>query len=199
MAIKQVFAAYDWKKHRPLEGYKYCPFCRTQLTLEESGYVQRPICLSCGFVQYRNPFPVVCIMVVEGERVLLGKRALPPGKGKWAIPSGYIEYQDDFLTTGIREAREETGLKVEIASIFNVISSFVSPGYHFLTVYMTAHVSGGELTAGDDLEAVKWFSLSQPMPEMAFHEDINALELYAKKELEGIPVDPEFSRNRERI
>jgi 8-oxo-dGTP diphosphatase len=162
--------------------------------LEESGHRLRPTCTSCGFIQFKNPAPTVSILIVKGDRVLLGKRGGPPGRTKWAIPSGYVEYEDDFLTTAIREVKEETGLDVEIQSLLNVVSSFLSPRFHFLAIYLLAHVVGGELRAGDDLVEAEWFSLSEPLPGMAFVEDVAALELYAAKGSSGLPVDPEFAQ-----
>jgi 8-oxo-dGTP diphosphatase len=125
--------------------------------------------------------------------VLLGKRGREPGKGTWSLPSGYVEYEDDFLTTAIREAREETGLDVEVRSIINVVSSFVTPEFHFLGVYVAAEVVGGELGAGDDLEAVAWFPLKGPWPEMGFEEDVRMIQMYASG-FEGIPVDADYAR-----
>ena len=103
MQIRQVFAAYDQQENQAVGGFKYCPFCRTPLVLEESGHKLRPTCPSCGFIQFKNPSPAVGVLVVEGNKVLLGKRSGAPGGGKWALPSGYIEYEDDFLTTDSTE------------------------------------------------------------------------------------------------
>jgi 8-oxo-dGTP diphosphatase len=124
--------------------------------------------------------------------VLLGKRGGNPGKGTWSLPSGYIDYQEDFLTTAIRETKEETGLDVEVCSIINVVSSFVSPSYHFLGIYVVARVLGGELAAGDDLEAVEWFPLAGPLPEMGFQEDVGIIEMYTKG-FAGLPADPDYA------
>ena len=193
MQIKQVFATYDQQENQAVDGFKYCPFCRTTLVLEESGHKLRPTCPSCGFIQFKNPSPAVGVLVVEGNKVLLGKRSGAPGGGKWALPSGYIEYEDDFLTTAIREMKEETGLDVEIRSIINVVSSFLSPRFHFLSIYLLARVVGGELVARDDLETVGWFPISGPLPEMAFQEDVDIIEWYSAKQSEGLPVDPDFA------
>jgi 8-oxo-dGTP diphosphatase len=188
--VKQVFAHYE-RDDQWADGFKHCPFCTTHLVLAESGHKLRPTCPSCGFVQHRNPAPTVSILIADGDRVLLGKRGGKPGKGTWSLPSGYIEYEDDFLTTAIREAKEETGLDIEICSIINVVSSFVSPRFHFLGIYLVARVVGGEPVAGDDLEAVDWFPMSGPLPEMGFQEDVHIIELYAKKEFKGLPIDKE--------
>ncbi len=187
MRVKQVFAHY--RRQDPSAGeFKLCPFCGTALRRVETGARPRPTCSSCGFVQHRNPAPTVSVLVVEGGRVLLGKRGGEPGKGTWSLPSGYIEYEDDFVTTAIREAKEETGLDVEVKSIIQVVSSFVTPRYHFLGIYVVARVVGGALMAGDDLEAVEWFPLGGPLPEMGFEEDVSILELYGTG-FEGIPIE----------
>jgi ADP-ribose pyrophosphatase YjhB (NUDIX family) len=189
--VKQVYAHYE--RGDPSEGgFKYCPSCGTLLVLAESGGRLRPACSDCGFVQYRNPAPTVSVLVVDGDRVLLGKRGGHPGKGTWSIPSGYVDFEEDFLTTAIREAKEETGLDVEVCSIINVVSSFVSPRFHFLGLYVVARVMGGALAAGDDLEAVEWFPVEGPLPEMGFQEDVDIIEMYAR-EFAGLPVDPDYA------
>jgi 8-oxo-dGTP diphosphatase len=193
MRMKQVYVAYDRTEGQPIAGFRYCPACRAELILQEHGHRLRPTCPACGFVQFMNPAPAVSVVIVQEGKVLLGKRTGPPGSGKWAIPSGYIEYEDDFLTTGIREAKEETGLDVEIQSILRVVSSFLSPRFHFVAIYLLARVVGGELIAGDDLEAVAWYPLSGPWPELAFQEDVDVIERYATHGFEGLPVDPGFA------
>jgi 8-oxo-dGTP diphosphatase len=191
-ASKQVFEHYP-RQGQSAGEFKLCPFCGTPLLMAESGRQSQPTCSSCGFVQHRNPAPNVSVLVVDGGRVLLGKRRGHPGKGTWSLPSGYIEYEEDFLTTAIREAKEETGLEVEVESVINVVSSFVTPEFHFLGVYVVARVMGGELVAGDDLEAVEWFPVRGPLPEMGFEEDVSIIELYGRG-FEGIPVDADYAR-----
>ncbi len=187
MQVKQVFAHYERSGH--LTGnFEYCPYCGAQLELAASERRLRPTCPSCGFVQYRNPAPTVSVLIVDGERVLLGRRGASPGKGTWSLPSGYIDYEEDFLTAAIREAKEETGLEVEIRSIINLVSSFVSPRFHFLGIYVAACVVGGKLVAGDDLEETEWFPLEGPLPEMGFQEDVGIIEMYARG-FTGLPVD----------
>jgi ADP-ribose pyrophosphatase YjhB (NUDIX family) len=194
MKIRQVFTHYNLQEHQIADQFLFCPFCRSQLALIESGRKARATCLACGFVQYKNPAPAVSILVVDGDQMLLGRRFGAPGAGLWAMPSGYVEWEDDFLTAAIRETKEETGLDVEICSIVHVVSSFLSPRFHFLAIYVLARVVGGELCAGDDLEVVEWFPLSGPLPDMAFEEDLHVIDLYTTMEGDGLPVDPNFVR-----
>ena len=191
--MKQVYIAYNGEKSPAEDRFQYCPWCKTALIIKDVDHRLRPVCPSCGFIRFRNPAPAISLLIVTDDQVLLGKRSGEPGQGKWATPSGYIEYEDDFLTAAIREAKEETGLDVELRSIVNVTSSFLAPGYHFLALYLLACVVGGELAAGDDLEEVAWFPLSGPWPQLAFQEDIDLLTAYSRTRFEGLPIDHSFA------
>jgi ADP-ribose pyrophosphatase YjhB (NUDIX family) len=154
----------------------------------------RPTCPTCGFVQFRNPALAVAVLVAAADRVLLGRRSGSPGAGKWALPSGYIEYDEDFLSGARREVREEMGLEVWLQAIVHVESAFLSPRDHFLTVYLLAEPSGGALRAGDDVVEVAWFPGIGPLPEMAFVQDEALIAAYVAGKLPGMPVDPGFAQ-----
>jgi NADH pyrophosphatase NudC (nudix superfamily) len=91
--VKQVFEHYPRQRH-PAREYKFCPFCGTSLAMTENDRQEQPAYASCGFVQRHNPAPTVSVLVVDGERVILGKRRGHPGRGTWSLPSGSIEYVD---------------------------------------------------------------------------------------------------------
>jgi 8-oxo-dGTP diphosphatase len=192
--VRQVFSAYGGKEGDALGRFKYCPFCGTQLVLKEKGGRQRAACPNCSFVQFQNPVPGVVVLIEKEEQVLLGKRAGGFGKGKWGLPQGYIEFDEDFLSAAIREVKEETGLDVEIRSIINVVSNLLSPGLHTLAIVLLAGVVDGELCAGDDLETLEWVPLSGPLPEMAFEADEWIIERYRMKHEEALAVDSDFAR-----
>jgi ADP-ribose pyrophosphatase YjhB (NUDIX family) len=195
MQTKQVFSTYNGKNDADLGQFKYCPFCGTQLALKEKSGKKRPVCPNCGFVQFKNPVPGVVVVVDNDGYVLLGKRRGGFGSGKWGLPQGYIEFDEDFLTAAIREVKEETGLDVEIRSILNVVSNLLTPRLHTLAIVLLAGVVGGELCAGDDLETLEWIPGSGPLPEMAFEADERIIERYQKTKLgERLPVDPDFAR-----
>ena len=186
--INQIFTHYDLEKDH-LPEFRYCPLCAHSLVLQERGGKKRPTCTKCGFVQFHNPSPAVSILIVQAGQFLLGRRTAEPRGGKWAFPSGYIEFDDNFLAAAVREAKEETGLDVEISSILNVVSSYYSPRFHFLGLYLAAKVLGGELDSPDDLADVAWFPLSGPLPDMAYQEDLEALRLYRLNPQHGLQVD----------
>jgi 8-oxo-dGTP diphosphatase len=192
--MKQVFSTYFGKEDGCLGQFEYCPFCGTQLALKEKGGRTRPACPSCGFVQYRNPVPGVVVLIEYEGCVLLGKRRGGFGAGKWGLPQGYIEFDEDFLSAAIREVKEETGLDVEIRAIINVVSNLLSPRLHTLAIVLLAGVVSGELCAGDDLETLEWVPLAEPLPEMTFEADEQIIEGYRQTKFEsGLPVDADLA------
>lgn len=193
MQAKQIFSTYNSKEAGDLGQSKHCPFCGTQLVLKEKGGKRRPACPNCRFVQFRNPSPGVVVLIEKDGQVLLGRRSGNCGAKKWGLPQGFIEFDEDFLTGAIREVKEETGLDVEIRSLLSVVSNFLSPRLHTLAIVLLARVVGGKLHAADDLEAVAWFPLCGPLPEMAFEADTHICERYYRTQLEGAPVDPGYA------
>ncbi len=151
--------------------YKYCPYCSAKLTLKEKGGMLRPVCEACGFVQFLNPTVGVAVIVVEGEKILLGKRNKPPALGKWCIPCGHVEWGEDVREAAKREFLEETGLVVDVGDVFEVLSNFHNPEHLTVGVWFWGNVIGGELRAGDDLSEVKFFSLWDLPKDMAFPTD----------------------------
>ena len=192
--MKQVFTTQGGRQDGTPGQYKFCPFCGTELVLEEKGGRQRPACPDCGFVQYRNPLPGVVVVIEQDGSVLLGRRRGGFGAGKWGLPQGYVEYDEDYLTAAIREVKEETGLDIEIRAIINVVSNLLSPALQTLAIVLRAGVVGGELRAGDDLETLEWVPLSGLIPETAFEADTMIIERVRMKLEQELPVDPRFAR-----
>jgi ADP-ribose pyrophosphatase YjhB (NUDIX family) len=160
--------------------FSYCPVCAQPLEDAREGEHMRMRCPSCGYVHYRNPAPAVGVVVVEDGRVLLVKRRFDPYKGLWVIPSGFIEYDEDVRSTGVREALEETGLAVEIEALHAVASCFDDPRGNSLLVLYRARVTGGTLAAGDDAEDVRFFPLGE-LPPIAFEAHRAALGELARE------------------
>ena len=192
---KQVFSAYDRTEDDDAGLFRHCPMCGARLEQEPRAGRLRPTCPRCSFVQFRNPVPGVVVVIANDGYVLLGKRRGGHGEGKWGLPQGYIEFDEDFLSASIREVKEETGLDIEIRSILNVVSNLLSPSLHTLVIVLLAGVVGGELRAGDDLATLEWVPIEGPLPEFAFEADEYIVARYrAMKLKDGLPVDAAFAR-----
>ena len=101
-----------------LETFSFCPRCGQPLAerpiTDIEGIVStRTACDdACGFVQWKNPVPVVGALVEhEGEIVLARNQAWP--EGFFALVTGYLEANEDPRQGVAREVKEELGLDVE--------------------------------------------------------------------------------------
>jgi 8-oxo-dGTP diphosphatase len=100
-------------------------------------------------------------IVLDGESVLLVRRAAEPLKGQWSLPGGRLELGESIEQAIIREVREETGLEVEplrLLGVYDLIDRDAAGAirYHYVLVDWICTVSGGELRAGDDATDVCW-------------------------------------------
>ena len=67
--------------------------------------------------------PFACdLVLIEGDKVLLIRRARDPFKGEWAVPGGRIEDNETAEDCAKREMKEETGLDVEIIGLTGIYS-----------------------------------------------------------------------------
>lgn len=98
--------------------------------------------------------------VFDGDdRILLMKRA---DDGTWCIPSGFVEPGESPEAAAVREAKEETGLDVEVAEFVGIYTRLPSPEYgpHTLvSVTYLCEVVGGELSGSHEDEGLAYWDL----------------------------------------
>jgi 8-oxo-dGTP diphosphatase len=146
---------------------RYCPTCGTPLEVRLHAGKERPACLACGFVYYADPKVAVAVVIAVAGRVLLGRRVNDPGRGRWALPAGYVDRGEALEAAAAREAREELNVDVVIGPLLGLYSAAGDPV--ILAVY-AATVMGGTPQAGDDLDAIDFFA-PEALPDLAFPRD----------------------------
>ena len=100
-------------------------------------------------------------VIVDGERVLLVKRAHEPLKGQWSLPGGAVEVGESLEAGLVREVREETCLDVTVGPVVEVLDRISRDAngrveYHFVIVDYLCRVAGGTATCGSDAEDIEW-------------------------------------------
>lgn len=169
----------------------YCPICAHTLeTREESGRL-RPVCPNCGYIHYINPVPTVGVIIEIDDGVVLIKRKNPPHKDRWAFPSGYVEADERLEEAAVREAEEETGLKVEIIELADVNSYPEGPPASGVMIFYRARPVGGEMQAGDDAAEVRIFKPHEaPLLPFRTHREVMAQWLSRQAEA---PTNPRIA------
>ena len=71
---------------------------------------------------YKTPKITVDGIIKKGNEILLIRRRNIPFKNSWALPGGYLEYNEKTEDAVIREIFEETGLFTEIINLIGVYS-----------------------------------------------------------------------------
>ncbi|MDQ1746211.1 MAG: hypothetical protein QOD07_474 [Frankiaceae bacterium] len=115
---------------------------------------------------HRDPKVAVGVAVFDGDRLLLVRRVMNPGRGKWSLPGGYLDLGEDPRAAAAREAREEAGVEVAVGDVIDVFANPVEEGGTVFILFAASLVSG-EPTAGDDADAAAFFGRGD-VPPLAF-------------------------------
>ena len=111
------------------------------------------------------PLVGVGAVIVQNARVLLVRRGTEPLKGHWTLPGGMLELGEALTAGTVREVREETGLDVEPIELIELLDRVHREGervrYHYVIADYLCRVTGGELRAASDADAVRWVERSE--------------------------------------
>lgn len=162
----------------------FCQRCGSELREMEVDGRTRLKCPGCGFVQYVNPVPGVGVLIEHEGRLALVKRGHPPHRDHWALPSGFIEADESVEHAAVREAREETGLDIELEELFGVYSFPEGPPRSGLIIfYLARPTNPTQLRAGDDAIDAGFFSPAE-LPVVAFRTHREALARWLMRQRE---------------
>ena len=108
-----------------------------------------------------KPIVGVGVLIRDGERYLLIRRASEPDAGLWSIPGGLVEVGERAAEAAAREALEETRLEVEIVEVLGVVDKIMRDEegrvkYHFVIVDYVATPTGGSLKPSSDALDARW-------------------------------------------
>ena len=159
-----------------------CRFCLRcggpfERRLLKAGEPERPVCVRCGFVFYLDPKVAVgTVIKTADDRLVLVRRAIEPGYGKWVFPGGYVDRGESLTDAAVREAREECGLDVRLDGLINIYSY---TGHTPIIVVYAATVLGGSLcTDEESLETAELGAHAIPWDDLAFPSTREALRDY---------------------
>jgi ADP-ribose pyrophosphatase YjhB (NUDIX family) len=117
-------------------------------------------------VLFSDPKVAVAAVLSIGDRVVLGRRAIEPGLGKWSFPAGFVDRGEEVRTALAREVREETGLAARLGGLVGVYSSAGNP----VVLIVYAAEAAGEPRASEEALEIGLFD-PDDLPELAFDHD----------------------------
>lgn len=161
--------------------YRFCPICGEPLEerVLKVSEPKRLVCTNttCGFVFYLDPkIAVGTVIRMPDDRIVLVRRAIEPGYGKWVFPGGYVDRGEEITLAAIREAREESGLEVRLGHLINIYS--YAGRTPIIVVYAAIYVAGDLMVDDEGLEARAFEPAEIPWDDLAFRSTNDALRDY---------------------
>lgn len=159
---------------------KYCHQCAAPLVqrIPQGDDKLRYCCDACNTIFYQNPKNVVGTLPVQGDRVLLCKRAIHPRLGKWTLPAGFMENGESSLNGAIRETIEEAGAVIKVSED-SLYTLFNLPSINQVYMFFRAEIISLDAIPGIETEAVALFTEAEiPWQEIAFPVVRSTLEHY---------------------
>lgn len=149
----------------------FCQRCGSRTVEREVDHRARPVCPSCGWRLFEDPKVAVAAVVAIDGGVLLCRRAIEPGLGKWSFPAGYVDRGEELRAALTRELKEETGLSVELGRLVGVYSEAGNP---VVLVVYAASATGRPRPSAEASE-LRVFDPNE-LPELAFAHDNDIVE-----------------------
>ncbi len=108
-------------------------------------------------------------IIRDGDTIVLIRRGEDPFAGMWCLPGGHVESGEQVREAAVREAREETGLEVDLTGLVGV---YDAPGRDprgpVISIVYTAEIVGGTLEADTDAASAHRVPIDELPGEMGF-------------------------------
>ena len=151
----------------------YCLTCGTPLEARQHEDRARPTCPACGFIHYLDPKVAVAVVLGDERGVLLCRRCIDPGSGRWSFPAGYVNRGEVLEEAAVREVLEELGVVVKLGGIVGVYSE---RGEAVVLVVYAGEIEAGEPRPdGHEVSEVRRFALDALPDDLAFPHDRQVL------------------------
>jgi ADP-ribose pyrophosphatase YjhB (NUDIX family) len=145
----------------------FCIECGARMEQREAFGRMRAVCPVCGHVHFEDPKVAVGVVAVRGGGILLTRRNHEPKLGEWSFPAGFVDAGENVVDAAVREAWEETGVRIQVGPLLGV---FQERGSRVIFLAYAATAEEGEPVCGDECLDVRYFAPAD-LPPLAFEND----------------------------
>lgn len=173
-ALAQARSQLHWH-----DRHRFCANCGTPTRMAWGG--ARRDCPSCNATHFPRVDPVVIMLVVDGDRCLMGRQHSWP-VGMYSALAGFMEPGETMEAAVRREVREESGLEVRR------VRYYASQAWPFPSSLMLGCLAEAKTTEIDfdraELDDCRWFTKDEirallPRETTATAQDTDGKNLYA--------------------
>lgn len=169
-----------------IQEWKWCPWCGHALVARFVFHAERMACPHCDFIYFPRPNIVVLVIVEYEGTILLGRRKMEPGRGKWSFLGGFVNREETVAQAAVREIKEETGLDVALDELVGIYDD-VAAGL-VLPVF-SAHITSATIALAKQVHELDDLAFFEPaaLPEMAFPGDRQVISDWSAKRSRAKP------------
>jgi NAD+ diphosphatase len=149
----------------------FCGLCGSPTRSEEAGHMRRCTEPACHAMHFPRTDPAVIMLVVDGDRALLGRNKNFPLPGMYSTLAGFVEPGESLEDAVAREVREETAIEVG-AVHYHSSQPWPFPANIMLGFYAEATSTAVSLDDGELADA-RWFERDW----LQSHEDDDSFRL----------------------
>jgi len=145
----------------PRQEIRFCPRCghdRLDRRVPARDDKERTVCAACGYVHYVGPVLAAGVLVRDGDRLCMVRRALSPGEGLWTFPGGFVDLGEQPAEAALREAREEAGCEARIEGLVGAYGSEGPRGKQVVILVYAAQALSVRPVDCPEVHEVAWFA-----------------------------------------
>lgn len=158
---------HDWASTGAPYTPRYCQQCGAEVEFRQLYGRLRPVCPVCNFTYLYDPKLVVATIVESNGRIVMHRRTVNPGAGRWTFPSGFVDRGEEVEAAARREVAEEVGLDV---TNLKLVDTWSEAGSSAVLLVFHGSAEGQEPVIGDESSDARWFG-PENLPELAFPRD----------------------------
>jgi 8-oxo-dGTP diphosphatase len=120
--------------------------------------------------EIKTPLLAADAVILFQKGIVLIRRDNPPYQGCFALPGGFVEIGETVEDAAVREAREETGLAIDLLGLVGIYSDpGRDPRSHVVSAAYLSRGTG-KLVSGSDARSAEVVPLDN-LPGLAFDHD----------------------------